>query len=549
MEPAGKLTLEYFNTGCADFEVKIKPHDNYPASVLTNVQFTISWPANTVNLTDFIFYFDLQQQGPVYTVNSTHYAVFISATPAAINWSAETEYTLLTFSHDQSGAGYADFIISSDSWTQNNNGTYFVELLGLDKTGVIYHQAENSYLGECGLIDIGLFNTDCANFEVKLKPHVDYPGNVLTNVQFTIKWPANTVNLMDFSSGFGVAQQGPVVVTNDTNYAVFVSAANVPIDWTTETEYTILTFSHDQSYGGFADFMIDTTNWAANNNGEYYIELLGLDYSGIVYHNAENTYMGECGIVDIRVILQGPYNTASGKMNTTLNNIGNLPLNQTFNMPPWNYSGTEHVGSFPDSIVDWVMVELRDKDNFTLSIERRAGLLSKSGIVMDTNMTAGLFFTAAESLDSFYIVVWHRNHMPVMSGLTVALPNLGAPYDFTEVIITQPYKHNDPYPAELELNPPGSGKYGLIAGDINANKELKYLGSANDRALILNRIVIVSGLSYLNTIISGYYNEDINLDNKVIYLGQANDRGLILSNLIKLTGSANLNSVYNSIVP
>ena len=236
-------------------------------------------------------------------------------------------------------------------------------------------------------------------------------------------------------------------------------------------------------------------------------------------------------------------------MNTTLNAAGNLPLDQPFDTAPWNYMSNENVSSFPDSIVDWVLVELRDKVNNTLTIERRAGLLSKTGIVMETNMTRGLRFTSAENLDNYFIVVWHRNHMPVMSGLPVAIPNLGAPYDFTEVAITQPYKHNDPLPAELELDPPGSGRYGMIAGDINANKELKYLGANDDRGLILSRIISVSGLPYLNTVITGYYNEDITLDNQVIYLGPADDRSLIMTNLNKLTGSANLNSIYYSVVP
>lgn len=88
-----------------------------------------------------------------------------------------------------------------------------------------------------------------------------------------------------------------------------------------------------------------------------------------------------------------------------------------------------------------------------------------------------------------------------------------------------------------------------IAGDINADGILKYLGSGSDRNFIVQRILIESGLPYLNTIVSGYFNEDITLDNNVIYLGPSNDRKLILSNLIKLAGSPYLNSVYYSVVP
>ena len=144
-------------------------------------------------------------------------------------------------------------------------------------------------------VDIGIFNTGCADFEVRLKPHVDYPDNALTNIQFTIKWPANSVNLIDLVSGIGLAQQGLTEIVNDTSYAVFVSATNNPLGWIAETEVTVLTFLHDQSGLGYGDFAIDTYEWAVTHNGAYYLELYGLDYTGIVYHNAENSYLGECG--------------------------------------------------------------------------------------------------------------------------------------------------------------------------------------------------------------------------------------------------------------
>ena len=403
--------------------------------------------------------------------------------------------------------------------------------------------------GNSTTIDAGIFNTSCGNFEVRVKPGVNYAGTTLTNIQFTIKWPANSVNLINFASGFGIQQQGPIHVVSGINYAVFVSTPLVSVDWLAGTEYTVLSFSHDQSGVGYADFSLDASAWGLANNGGYYIELLGQNLTGSISHAAPNVFLDRCGIVDVRVLLQGPYNTVTGKMNTSLRAAGSLPLNQPYNVPPFNYSGTEHVSSFPDSIVDWVLVELRDMNNNTLIIQKRAGLLSKSGVVLETDMTTGLYFSSAESLASYYIVVLHRNHMPIMSGLSVALPNTRLPYNFTNLSVTQPYLHNNPRPAELELGNTGSGKYGMIAGDVNANKILNYLGSLNDRGFITAKITAVTGQNNLNGVISGYYNEDILLDNRVIYLGASSDRAIILANLAKLTGSNSLNAVYNSVVP
>ena len=61
--------------------------------------------------------------------------------------------------------------------------------------------------------------------------------------------------------------------------------------------------------------------------------------------------------VNLKTFLEEPYN-GSG-MNTFLNTI--LPLNQPFNVAPWNYTGTESVTTLPNPfIVDWILVELRE---------------------------------------------------------------------------------------------------------------------------------------------------------------------------------------------
>ena len=57
--------------------------------------------------------------------------------------------------------------------------------------------------------DIAVNPTSCGDFEVNLKPNTNYT-NVITNIQFTLKWPENTVNLTNFYSDFEVTLQGSV---------------------------------------------------------------------------------------------------------------------------------------------------------------------------------------------------------------------------------------------------------------------------------------------------------------------------------------------------
>lgn len=138
--------------------------------------------------------------------------------------------------------------------------------------------------------------------------------------------------------------------------------------------------------------------------------------------------------------------------------------------------------------------------------------------------------------------------MPVMSGLPVSLPNLFDPYNFIETEITTSYKHLDPLPAVLEVVN-GSGKYGMIAGDVNADGILRYIGAPNDRDPILAIITQVTGSPAITGSILGYYNEDVNLDNRVLYTGVPNDRDIILANLVTITGSPFITNIYISVVP
>ena len=550
LSSGAKATIDIglFNTDCAEFEVRITPSENILNSAVTNIQFAVKWPENTVNIINPSSDYDVTQQGPVIQNNGFNYAVFVSTTGTPVDWYVGQEYVVLSFEHDQTGAGYGDMVIGDDAWTQNNNAVYYLELLGTNQTGTIYHDALYSFFGICEEIDIGLFNTTCANFEVRARPHDDHISTSLTNIQFTIKWKAGTVDISNIESDFDLEPQGPATVFNDTNYLVFATVTGTGINWNAEQEYTILTFRHTENGTDSTDFYIGDDSWTAANNGVYYIEILGIDKTGDIYHYAQNVYLGSCEVW-IKVWLQGPYNQTVPDMFTHINDQGDLPAVQPYNLPPWNYSGSETVLNMPDTVVDWILVELRDGTDETVVVDKRAGLLLSNGYIIDTNLTDGLRFDSLYANSGYYIAVWHRNHMPVMSGNTILLPNPDSAYDFTEVIHTQPYRHNDPYPAIIELEPSGSGNWGMIAGDVNSNGELKYVGVNNDRDFIAARIVQQTGQPFLHNVAFGYYDEDVNMNDTIRYIGIRNDRDIIIANLVELTGSILLTSVYQSVVP
>jgi len=164
-------------------------------------------------------------------------------------------------------------------------------------------------------------------------------------------------------------------------------------------------------------------------------------------------------IVKAKIFLQGPFNSATGSMLTTLNQSSLLPNVQPYNSAPWNYNGGENLGSGPSSnMVDWVLVELRNSP--TQIVARRAAILKNNGNLLETDGSAGVVFNNVDA-GSYYIVIYHRNHLALMSAAPVALSSSSALYDFTTAM-NKAYGQ-DPM---IELV---SGKFGTYGGDGNAD--------------------------------------------------------------------------------
>ena len=197
--------------------------------------------------------------------------------------------------------------------------------------------------------------------------------------------------------------------------------------------------------------------------------------SGGYYGNMQNclSTLTCCPTLDIKVMLEGPYNATTGLMNTTLNQRGLLPnqtpvgifavptpIGQPYNTNPWSYAGTESIVNYPATVVDWVLVSLRtDSTTAASTLLRKAGLLHSDGRVtfIDScwNLTIG---------QKYFVVIEHRNHMGVMSK-TGFIAQSHTLIDFTS---------GDGY---IRTNPPTTGqkqigsKWCMLAGD--GRKELQ----------------------------------------------------------------------------
>jgi hypothetical protein len=240
--------------------------------------------------------------------------------------------------------------------------------------------------------------------------------------------------------------------------------------------------------------------------------------------------------IALSAFLQGPM-TSSTTMSDALRTNGLIPLTE-----PFTALGYGHVGSGGETIdpmvltllygqvVDWVFVELREKDDPSVVIQTRCGLLKHNGSIVSTNGASNITFTIVP--DDYHIALKHRNHLGVMTSTPLALGPSGASLDL-RAASTPTYGTN--------ARAAAFGRAPLWAGDVNADEVLKYTGSGNDRDPIL---VAIGGATPNNTI-SGYRSEDVNMDGEVKYTGANNDRDPILVNI----GGATPNNFRDAQLP
>jgi hypothetical protein len=147
-------------------------------------------------------------------------------------------------------------------------------------------------------------------------------------------------------------------------------------------------------------------------------------------------------------------------MRTDLHARGVLPLIQPFDTPVWGAVSCDSVTALPAGTVDWVLIELRSGTADSTIQMRKAGLLQKNGMVAAADGISPLHFQSVAP-GSYYLVVRHRNHLPVMSAVPIRLDSVAVTYDFT-ADASRCYGGDA---AELT-----GGRYAMVAGDADRNR-------------------------------------------------------------------------------
>jgi len=226
--------------------------------------------------------------------------------------------------------------------------------------------------------------------------------------------------------------------------------------------------------------------------------------------------------LDIRALLQGPYDIGNMLMTDGLRLNGLIPLSEPYSAMDFPHAGGETVDASVlaavgnTAVVDWILLELRDPVDPTVAVASRAALLLRNGTVVDLDGSSSVAFKAPAG--DYYITVYHRNHLAVMTQLPVTLSRTPLFLDLTDGSTAT-------YGTEAQHDQAGTRM--LWAGDVNADGFVKYTGETNDRDPILQAI---GGTSPTSTI-AAYAQEDVNMDGTVKYTGANNDRDPILMNI------------------
>ena len=138
-----------------------------------------------------------------------------------------------------------------------------------------------------------------------------------------------------------------------------------------------------------------------------------------------------CACVHVRLMLEGLYNPTTQEMTSTLKNSGLLPKQQPFAGAPFNHNGSESADTFPENTVDWVLLELRDAEDLSNVVARKAVLLQKNGFVMETDGIPGVIFEGVTD-GSYHLAALHRNHLAVISAEPILVNAPSFVYDFTQ---------------------------------------------------------------------------------------------------------------------
>lgn len=236
-----------------------------------------------------------------------------------------------------------------------------------------------------------------------------------------------------------------------------------------------------------------------------------------------------------------------GKMRADLRKFDWFPRTQPYANHPLAYQGTETASDAVmaktgnDAVVDWVLVELRDKNDHSIVLKTFAALVQRDFDVIDPATGDSTLVVTGINPDAYFVSVRHRNHLGVMTKFKRSLganPNL---VNFSDSNMNTFGEHARQPNTETSL-------HFLRAGNSNSDPYIIASGRNNDLGAIIYTVLTDDGNQTGNSSypVEGYLDTDISLDGYTIASGPNNDVNYIVGN--PLTHARNTKRSRNFIV-
>ena len=436
-------------------------------TVLTAVCFSSCDPCSSVTYVDVTFQVDMSEVDSV-SVDGVHIAGGFqgwdpSATIMTNNGNGIWSYTTTL----TSGSYYEYKFINGTSWGAdetvpsqcNQNGNRYLTVPGSDTTLTAV------CFGSCNICSPALYDI---TFTVDMSTQNVSPEGVFVAGTFN-NWDTTATQLTNTSGNY---------------YEVTLALG--------ENDFHEFKYLNGNTWLS-AEFVPGECNY----NGNRYLTVPGANTI------LDTVCFGECDACTSRlytfnltVFLEGPF--SGSVMNTDLYNYGVLSNEQPFNTAPWNYDGLETLNVQPETpVVDWVLVEFRETDGDASTatpdkfIDRQAALLLEDGSIVKPDGVNPIQYNG-DITENLFVIIYHRNHLAVMSA--TPLTGLGTVYiyDFTTAL-SKAYLDG-----QKDL---GGGYFGMIGGDSDGNgivaqadKDINWTTDAGN---------------------AGYSGSDLNLDSQI----------------------------------
>jgi len=182
----------------------------------------------------------------------------------------------------------------------------------------------------------------------------------------------------------------------------------------------------------------------------------------------------------------------------------------------------EFTVSGQDALVDWMWVELRDKNNRSTVVSNRAALIQRDGDIVDVDGKSCVSFPGV-ALDDYYVAVRHRDHLGAMTQSVQTYDNMQSLVDMS-ITSTPMYDFGPGGPGGFNYTGLATnnnvivGRRALWAGDFNADGKVKFDNPAGDANVVNFDVLTAPGqsvppLSNFNNAVD-YWNSDYNMDSK-----------------------------------